>query len=97
MVTDAVDLQQTGADADLEGETIYVLLIEEPSRSIFIIHDNVGWQHAKPQVDNILGSWVRGKIYTRKDGVRVYGYIYDAGSHEGAGMNRFGELILNNR
>jgi hypothetical protein len=27
--------------------------------------------------------------------VRVYGYIYDAGSGGGAGMNRFGELILN--
>jgi len=97
VVTDAVDSQQSGADAALDGETVYVLFIEESSRSIFSIHDNGGWQHAKPQVVNILGSWVRGNIYTRKDGVRVYGYIYDPGSDGGAGMNRFGELVLNGR
>jgi len=97
VVTDAVDSQQAGADATLEGETVYVLFIEESSRSIFSIHDNGGWQHAKPQVVNILGAWVRGNVYTRKDGVRVYGYIYDAGSDGGAGLNRFGELVFNGR
>jgi hypothetical protein len=34
-------------------------------------------------------------VYTRRDGKKVYGYVYDAGSDGGAGMNRFGELILN--
>jgi hypothetical protein len=97
VVTDAVDSQQAGADAVLDGETVYVLFIEESSRSIFSTNDNGGWQAAKLQVDNILGSWVRGNIYTRPDGVRVYGYIYDAGSDGGAGMNRFGELVLNSR
>ena len=97
VVTDAVDSQQVGADAILNGETVYVLFIEESSRSILSIHDNGGWQHAKPQVVNILGSWVRGNVYTCKDGVKVYGYIYDAGSDGGAGMNRFGELVLNGR
>jgi hypothetical protein len=97
VVTDAVDSQQPGADAALDGETVYVLFIKESSRSIFSTYDNGGWQPAKLQVDNILGSWVRGNIYTRKNGVRVYGYIYDAGSDGGAGMNRFGELILNGR
>jgi hypothetical protein len=94
VVTDAVDSQQPGADATLDGETVYVLFIEESSQSIFSTHDNGGWQPAKLQVDNILGSWVRGNVYIRKDGVRVYGYIYDAGSDGGAGMNRFGELVL---
>ena len=94
VVTDAVDSQQAGADAILVGETVHALLIEEPSRSIFGIHDDGGWQQARPQVENTLGSWVRGNVYTRKDGVRVYGYIYDAGSDGGAGMNRFGELDL---
>lgn len=97
VVTDAVDSQQAGADAILVGETVNVLFIEESSRSILSIHDDGGWQHAKPQVVNILGSWVRGNFYTRKDGVRIYGYIYDAGSDGGAGMNRFGELVLNGR
>jgi hypothetical protein len=97
VVTDAVDSQQAGADAILEGETVYVFFIEESSRSIFSIHDKGGWQNAKPLVENIMGSWVRGNVYTRKDGMRVYGYIYDAGSDGGAGMNRFSELVLNGR
>lgn len=95
VVTDAVDSQQAGADAILEGETVHVLFIDETSRSIFSTNDNGGWQSARPQVENILGSWVRGNVYTRKDGVRVYGYIYDAGSDGGAGMNRYKELVLN--
>ncbi len=97
VVTDAVDSQQAGADAILVGETVNMLFIEESSRSILSIHDNGGWQQAKPQVVNINGSWVRGNFYTRKDGVKVYGYIYDAGSDGGAGMNRLGELVLNGR
>jgi hypothetical protein len=97
VTTDAVDSQQAGADAILKGGTVYVLFIEESSRGIFSIHDNGGWQQAKPQVVNILGSWVRGNVYIRKDGMMVYGYIYDAGSYGGAGMNKFGELVLNGR
>ena len=33
-------------------------------------------------------------MYTRSEGTKVYGYIYDAGSDGGAGMNRFGEIVL---
>jgi hypothetical protein len=29
-----------------------------------------------------------------KDGVRVYGFIRDAGSHDGAGMNRIRNILL---
>jgi hypothetical protein len=94
---DAVDSQQPGADASRDGSTVHVLFIEEPSRSIFSTNDKGGWQPAKLLVGDIAGSWVRGNIYTRRDGARVYGYIYDAGSDGGAGMNRFGELILNAR
>ena len=97
VVTDAVDSQQAGADAVLDGDTVHVLFIEDASRSIFSTQSNGGWQPATLQVDNILGSWVRGNIYTRNDGVRVYGYVYDAGSDGGAGMNRFAELILDPR
>jgi len=97
VVTDAVDSQQAGADVVIDGQTLHVLLIDESSRSILSTHDNGGWQQAMPQVEDILGSWVRGSVYTNKEGVRVYGYIYDAGSDGGAGMNRFGELVLNDR
>ncbi len=31
------------------------------------------------------------------DGVKVYSYIYDAGSEGGSGMNRYGELVLSGR
>ena len=97
VVTDAVDSQQAGADAFIDGETVHVLFIDESSRSIFSADDNGGWKPAKLRVDNITGSWVRGNIYTRKDGKRVYGFIYDAGSDGGSGMNRFGEMILNSK
>ena len=49
------------------------------------------------RVDSIVGSWIRGNVYTRSDGTTVYGYIYDAGSDGGAGMNRFGEIVLSAR
>ncbi len=94
VVTDAVDSQQPGADAVLDGDTVHVLFIEESSRDIFSTHDKDGWQHPKLQVGNIHGSWLRGNVYTRRDGVKVYGYVYDAGSDGGAGMNRFAELVL---
>jgi hypothetical protein len=45
-------------------------------------------------VGDILGSWVRGNLYTNADGAKVYGFVYDAGSDGGAGMNRYGEIEL---
>lgn len=97
VITDAVDSQQAGADAFIDGETVHVLFIDESSRSIFSTDDDGGWKPAKLRVNNINGSWVRGSIYTRKDGKRVYGYIYDAGSDGGSGMNRCGEMVLNSK
>ena len=94
VIQDAVDSQQPAADAVLDGETVRVLFVEESSRRIFSTHDETGWQPSTLRVDNILGSWIRGSVYTRRDGKKVYGYIYDAGSDGGAGMNRFGEIIL---
>jgi hypothetical protein len=94
VITDAVDSQQPAADAVADGRTVHVLFVEQSSRSIFSTHDHGGWQPSTLRVDTILGSWIRGNVYTRRDGVRVYGYVYDAGSHGGAGMNRFAELVL---
>ena len=92
VVTDAVDSQQAGADAIVDGETIYLLFIDEETRSLFSTHDRSGWKTATLQIGDILGSWVRGNIITRKDGVKVYGFVYDAGSDGGAGMNRYGAI-----
>jgi hypothetical protein len=94
VIRDAVDSQQPGADAVRDGRTVHVLFIEQSSRGIFSTHDRGGWQASTPRIEGILGSWVRGNVYTRRDGAKVYGYIYDAGSDGGAGMNRFGEIVL---
>lgn len=71
-----------------------MLFVEGTSRNIFSTHDSGGWQPSTLRVDEILGSWIRGNVYTRPDAMKVYGYIYDAGSHGGAGMNRFAEVAL---
>jgi hypothetical protein len=97
VIQDAVDSQQPAADAALDGETVRVLFVEDPSRRIFSTHDSGDWQPSILRVDNILGSWIRGTVYTRPDGRKVYGYIYDAGSEGGAGMNRFDEVVLTER
>jgi len=70
---------------------------DNASRSIFSTHDNGGWQPSMLRIDKILGSWIRGNVYNRPDGARVYGYVYDAGSDGGAGMNRFSEVVLSGR
>jgi hypothetical protein len=97
VVRNAVDSQQPGADAVSEGDTVHVLFIDQSSRRIFSTQDRGGWQTSTLQIENILGSWIRGNSYTRSDGKTVYGFIYDAGSDGGAGMNRFGEVLLNER
>jgi hypothetical protein len=97
VIQDAVDSQQPAADAVVDGETVRVLFVEESSRSIFSTSDGSGWQPSTLRVDTILGSWIRGNIYTRRDGQKVHGYIYDAGSDGGAGMNRFAEIVLSAR
>jgi hypothetical protein len=94
VIQDAVDSQQPAADAALDGMTVRVLFVEQTSRSIFSTHDDGGWQPSTLRIDSILGSWIRGNVYTRSEGRKVHGYIYDAGSDGGAGMNRFGEIVL---
>jgi hypothetical protein len=94
VITDAVDSQQPAADAVLSGGTTHVSFIEPSSRSIFSTNDSGGWQPSTLRIANIRGSWIRGTVYTRRDGVKVYGYVYDAGSEGGAGMNRFAETVI---
>lgn len=96
VVRNAVDSQQPGADVVLDGDTLHVLFIDESTRSIFHTHDGGDgtWRAPELRVDGIRGSWVRGNVYTRADGERVYGFIYDAGSQGGSGMNRFDEVLL---
>ncbi len=86
------------SDAVADGRTVHVLFIEQGSGSIFHTHsDDAGiWQPSTLQVDGIRGQWIRGPL-TRGDAASVYGYVYDAGSDGGSGMNRFAEVPLGGR
>jgi hypothetical protein len=97
VIQDAVDSQQPAADACADGATVHVLFVDESTGSLFSTHDSGlrQWQPPKQEVGGIQGSWVRGTTYTRPDGARVYGFVYDAGSKGGAGMNRFAEVVVN--
>jgi hypothetical protein len=96
VIQNAVDSHQTGADAIAHGTTVHVLFIERSSGSIFSTRSDAAgaWQPSTPQVDGIRGQWIRGSLLRRKDSASVYGYVYDAGSRGGSGMNRFAEVVL---
>ena len=98
VVRNAVDSDQAGADAIAVGSTVHVLFIDEGSGSIFHTSTAGGiWQPATLQVDRVNAQWIRGALLTRGDGGRVYGYVYDAGSDGGSGMNKYAELSLGGR
>jgi hypothetical protein len=95
VVHHAVDSQQPGADLVSDGPTEWVFFIDRPTRGIHGTERRSIWQPSARYVEHIQGTWIRGSIYTRSDGARVYGYVYDAGSEGGSGMNRFAEVVLN--
>lgn len=96
VVYNAVDSEQAGADAVANGNTVHVLLIEDGSGNVYHTNtnENGDWLPSALLVDDIKGSWVRGSVYMRSDRITVYGYVYDAGSGGGGGMNKFAELPL---
>jgi hypothetical protein len=99
VVQNAVDSDQVGADAIADGTSVHVLYIEQGSGHIYHTHRDAagGWQPATLQVDGVDAQWVRGARLTRSDGAAVYGYVYDAGSDGGSGMNRYDEVVLEGR
>ncbi|MCR9295735.1 MAG: hypothetical protein NXI32_23705 [bacterium] len=94
VVVNAVDSQQPGADVVLDGDNLYVLYIDSESGSIFSVRKRGEWEHDVLRIPAVNAQWVRGNVYTKPDGKRVYGFVYDAGSGGGAGMNRYAELPL---
>jgi hypothetical protein len=78
---------------------VQVLFIEQSSGSIFHTRGSADrtWQPASLQQNGIRGQWIRGTLLARKDGAAVFGYVYDAGSDGGSGMNRFGTVFLGKR
>jgi hypothetical protein len=95
VITDAVDSQQPAADLVRSADGAHVLFVDEDTRGIFSTHEeNRQWQPPTLRVENIEGSWVRGNIIEKPDGTQVYGYVYDAGSQGGTGLNRYAEFPL---
>ena len=90
-----VDSDQTGADAIAWGDSVHVLFIEADSGDLFHTWRQADshWQEAERLVDDATVQWVRGAVVETADGP-VYGYVYDAGSDGGSGMNRYGEVAL---
>ncbi len=95
VVQNAADAEQVGADAVGHGSGVHVLFIEEGTGRIFhTSRDGDGWSPPTLEVDGVDALWVRGAIVRRDDGDGVYGYVYDAGSYGGSGMNRYAEVPL---
>ncbi len=96
VVQNAVDSDQAGADAVADGTTVHVLFIEQDTGHIFHTYSSEtgAWSPSTLQVGGVTAQWIRGMRYARGDGARVYGYVYDAGSDGGSGMNTYAEVVL---
>ncbi|MEQ8434093.1 MAG: hypothetical protein RIA71_07615 [Oceanicaulis sp.] len=95
VITNAVDSQQPAADIVANGADLHVLYVDEATRGIYAVHDcGEGWSAPVLQVGAVNGSWVRGAVHPGAEGAPVYGYVYDAGSNGGAGLNRYEAMAL---
>ncbi len=96
VVTGAVDSDQVGADLISHNGSLHLLFINESTRSInYTTSSRAGdWSDPEVIISGIEGSWVRGAIVSNSEGQPVYGFVYDAGSQGGAGMNRFASIPL---
>ncbi len=95
VVQNAVDSDQAGADAVVDGDAVHVLFIEADTGRLFHASRRDGdWRDAELLVDDADVQWVRGSILELPGEGRVYGYVYDAGSDGGSGMNRFAHVVL---
>ena len=100
VVQNAVDSDQVGADAivasDADGDRVHLLFIEADTGSIYATNagSDGSWVPAMLQIEGIHAQWVRGALNTNEAGQRVYGFVYDAGSNGGSGMNKYAELGL---
>ena len=94
VVQNPVDSDQVGADVVVIGDRAHVLFIEEGTGHLYHAStDATGdWGPTRLVADNLTAQWVRGLPVTRADGTTVLGYVVDAGSDGGAGLNRFGAV-----
>ncbi|GAC13929.1 hypothetical protein [Aliiglaciecola lipolytica] len=98
VVQNAADSEQVGADAIGYGSSVHVVFIEQDTGRIFHTYRNENtWSEPSLQVDGVNALWVRGNLIKKTDQGAVYGYIYDAGSMGGSGMNKYAEVALPKR
>ncbi|MGD2121789.1 MAG: exo-alpha-sialidase [Gemmatimonadota bacterium] len=92
----ASDSDQVGADAVVHQGAVHVLFIDEETRDLFYVRrpSEGQWTAARPVVEGINAQWVRGQVVVGADGGPAYGFVYDAGSDGGSGMNWYGELAI---
>lgn len=98
VVTNAVDSEQAGADMVAWEDQVIISFISEEDRDIYLtlISDFDQAPDAKLIVPGIDGSWVRGNILHHQQSSPVYGIIYDAGSKQGSGYNKYISFDLEN-
>ncbi|XOZ33369.1 sialidase family protein [Halomonadaceae bacterium KBTZ08] len=96
VVQNAVDAEQTGADAIGYGDSVHVLFIEAGTGDLYHTQREPDgqWREPEPQVTDANVQWVRGNVVTSEEKQPVYGYVYDAGSGGGSGKNHYSELPL---
>lgn len=99
VVQNAVDSDQTGADVIAHEGTVHVLFIEQGSGRVLHAQspDARQWQPASVVIDNVNAQWLRGAVLSNTSGQPVYGFVFDAGSNGGSGMNRYAEVPLTPR
>jgi hypothetical protein len=93
----AVDSDQVGADAVAVGATVHVLFIDDETGHLYHTHspEAGAWRPATLQVDGVNAQWVRGRpLFRGNDTPSAYGFVYDAGSNGGSGMNWYDEVPL---
>lgn len=98
VVTNAADAEQVGADAVGHGDSVHVLFIEQDSHRLFHVSRQAdgAWSDAQLLVDDREVLWVRGNVIKPHADGASYGYVYDAGSQGGSGMNTYAEIPLHN-
>jgi len=95
VVQNAVDSDQAGADAVSIGASVHVLFIEDGTGRLYYTRttDDGSWTPATLQVDDVNAQWVRGQPVSHGAPSPVaYGFVYDAGSNGGSGMNVYDEV-----
>jgi hypothetical protein len=96
VVQSPVDSDQVAADVVAHGGGVHVLFVEEQTGRLYYASRPAGgaWGREKVVQGGTTVQWVRGAVVRLPDGTAAYGYVYDAGSNGGAGMNRYGEVRL---